>query len=372
MSTTKIKDKIIFSLWGKAGGVCEICGEPLATDALTKRAKHRGYVAHIYGEKANAARYDNVKSKLYCEDINYLMLLCNSCHKRIDIDEPENYPVERLVQIKKYHEQKVENIVSCFKKAESQIITCKVKIGDVSIPEFNNEMLLEAVILNDKCPSSANPVSLVNFDFLDDSQELFWQTIKAGIIQEYNKKKELFSNVKHWSLFAIAPQPILILIGRLMTNLSNVDIYQLHRDEQSWIWPQNNYDTCQFKIKKPENINKKNVAINLSLSGSISNDRIIEIIGEDVAIWEISISSPNLRFVKNNKIQVEFQKVFEQVLEEINKVHNNIDKINIFPAVPQSLAICIGRAKMPKVDLPFVIYDQNNKKGKFIETIVID
>lgn len=372
MSKTPIKDKIIFALWGKAGGVCEICGEPLAMDALTKRAKHRGYVAHIYGERRNAARYDKIKSKRHCEDINYLMLLCNSCHKRIDTDEPENYPVERLVQIKKKHEQKVETIISCLKKVESQIITCRVKIGDVKIPEFYNEMLLEAVILNNKCPSSANPVSLLNFDILDDSQELFWQTLKESIIQEYNKNMALFSNVKHWSLFAIAPQPILMLIGRLMTTLLSVDIYQLHRNQQSWIWPQNNNDVCNFEIKRPRDANKKNVAINLSLSGSITNNRITEIIGDDVAIWEISLPYPNMRFVQNENIQVEFQRVFEQVLNEIKNEHNEINKVHIFPAVPQSLAICIGRARMPKADLPFVIYDQNNKRGKFIETFVID
>ena len=51
MSVTKIKEKTIYTLWGRAGGICEICGEPLAIDPLTKKLKHRGYVAHIYGEK---------------------------------------------------------------------------------------------------------------------------------------------------------------------------------------------------------------------------------------------------------------------------------------------------------------------------------
>lgn len=51
--------------------------------------------------KEGAARYNRVLSKRYCDDIDYLMLLCNSCHKRIDVDEPLNYSVEKLCFLKK-------------------------------------------------------------------------------------------------------------------------------------------------------------------------------------------------------------------------------------------------------------------------------
>ena len=53
------------------------------------------------------------------------------------------------------------------------------------------------------------------------------------------------------SIFAIAPQPLLILLGSLLTELHDVDIYQRHRINNTWIWPIDNGDKVEFKILEP-------------------------------------------------------------------------------------------------------------------------
>lgn len=39
--------------------------------------------------------------------------------------------------------------------------------------------------------------------------------------------------------------------------------------------------------------------------------------------------------------------------------------------MPISCSVELGRIRMPKSDMQWVIYDQNNKYNKFIEAIVI-
>jgi hypothetical protein len=45
--------------------------------------------------------------------------------------------------------------------------------------------------------------------------------------------------------------------------------------------------------------------------------------------------------------------------------------LHIFPALPVSAAVDVGRVWMPKADLPLIIYDQNRKLNGFIRTFAI-
>ena len=372
MSVTKIKEKTIYTLWGRAGGICEICGKPLTFDPLTKKLKHRGYVAHIYGEKEGAARYDRVRSKKHCDDIDYLMLLCDSCHKRIDVDEPLNYPVEKLCALKRRHEEFIARIVACKQYKESQALTLRAKIGEHVPDNFDNNMLLESIINNHKQPKTNTPISLLDISDLDDSQTAYWEFAKQSLTTKFKQILDTHSDISAWSIFAIAPQPLLILLGSLLTELHDVDIYQSHRINNTWTWPTDNNDKIEFKILEPINAHLDNVAIKFSLSADITDERVIKVLGETTSIWEIKIDTPNENFVKNYTIQTEFKAAFGKVLNDINRLRSDIEEINLFPAVPQSLAVCIGQKRMPKTDKKFVIYDQNNKEGMFIKTITID
>jgi len=98
------------------------------------------------------------KIKKYCKDIDYIMLLCDSCHKRIDKDEPENYPVTLLKKIKKEHEEFIERIVLCKNTTETQAIICCSKIGEYCPPPFDNNMLIEAILRNGKRPAGNEPI----------------------------------------------------------------------------------------------------------------------------------------------------------------------------------------------------------------------
>lgn len=372
MSVTKIKEKTIFTLWGRAGGICEICGKPLAIDQLTKKLQHRGYVAHIYGEKVGAARYDRILSKRHCANIDYLMLLCDSCHKLIDIDEPLNYPVDRLCTLKREHEEFIERVVASKQYKESQALTLRAKIGEHVPDNFDNNMLIESIINNHKRPKRNTPISLLDISDLDDSQPAYWEFAKQSLITKFKQIVDTHNDISAWSIFAIAPQPLLILLGSLLTELHDVDIFQKHRINNTWAWPTDNNDKVNFKILEPTNANLDNIAIKFSLSADITDNRVTEVLGESTSIWEIKIDSPNINFVKNSIIQTDFKNVFGTVLNDINRIRSDIKEINLFPAVPQSLAVCIGQKRMPKADKIFVIYDQNNKEGKFIKTITID
>jgi hypothetical protein len=61
------------------------------------------------------------------------------------------------------------------------------------------------------------------------------------------------------------------------------------------------------------------------------------------------------------------------VLNEIKAVHGEqtVPVLHVFPVLPVSAAVEVGRVWMPKADLPLVVYDQNRTLNGFIRTVQI-
>lgn len=101
-------------LWAKSGNRCAICYTPLTHDGGIKTMPI-GEHAHIKGENSGndmrpSARYDANQSNTDRNSYDNVILLCPTCHTKIDKDE-QLYSVNRLHAIKKQHEQKIANAI---------------------------------------------------------------------------------------------------------------------------------------------------------------------------------------------------------------------------------------------------------------------
>ena len=56
-------------------------------------------------------------------------------------------------------------------------------------------------------------------------------------------------------------------------------------------------------------------------------------------------------------------------MDRIKALHGQDAVLHVFPAVPVSIAVEIGRVWMPKADLPLCIYDQNRKLNGFTKAL---
>jgi hypothetical protein len=63
--------------------------------------------------------------------------------------------------------------------------------------------------------------------------------------------------------------------------------------------------------------------------------------------------------------------IIRKLMVLIKDVHGSTTPLSVFPAMAVSCSIEMGRARMPKADMPWIIYDQNNKEKKFIKAITI-
>lgn len=96
-------------LWVKSGNQCAICKAAL-TYVSTDNELPIGEMAHIAGEKPGAARYDSNMTDKERNGYKNRILLCPTCHTKVDKDEAK-FTVVRLLTYKDEHEAVIEKSI---------------------------------------------------------------------------------------------------------------------------------------------------------------------------------------------------------------------------------------------------------------------
>jgi hypothetical protein len=371
MSNTKINTKNQNLLWAISGGRCEYegCNKVLHTDILTKNKYNSAYIAHIVADEPNGPRGDLKRSKELANDINNLMLLCDTHHRMVDSDDI-TYTEDWLLEMKRNHEERINRQTAIAPNMSSEIILYGANIGSHNSP-LSYQMASEA-LLYDYYPASNNAIELglKNAPFVDNA-DTYWLVEEENLCAQFNlklKPRLMQGSTCHYSVFALAPQPLLIKLGVLLNDLTELKIHQKHREPSTWKWQQT-LSNINYTISEPADKTQIPVLV-VSLSGTIKYDRIENTLGEKVSIWEITIDTPNNDFLKTEKLLSDFRYTARLAFERI-KFHHGYTDLHVFPAMPVSAAVEFGRVWMPKADMPLVIYDQNKTQNGFFKTITI-
>ena len=374
MSVTSITSKNKNLLWAISGGRCQYagCNKVLYRDVLTKKTYNSSYIAHIIADEPNGPRGDIVRSKLLSNNIDNLMLLCDTHHRLVDKDDVDGHPESRLLDMKKKHEDRIERLTSIAPELSSGIILYGANIGHHN-SSLSYSLACEAMF-PDFYPFDNSAIELgVKNMALKDDNDVYWLAEVENLNMQFNQKIKpqlMQGNACHYSLFAFAPQPLLIKLGVLLNDLYNVKVYQKHREPSTWKW-QASSSCIQYILHEPADKTRVPILI-FSLSATVTADRIEKIHGNNVSIWEITISStPNNDFLKTEALLSDFRLIVRQAFDKIKSYHGCTD-LHIFPAMPVSASVELGRVWMPKADMPMVIYDENKEKNGFYKTITIN
>ena len=364
-------------LWAKSAGRCQFngCNRILYESPVTQEPVNISEKAHIYSFSEDGPRgwsEELEADKTQINDIDNLMLLCHDCHKTIDKDIDGNkYSADLLKKWKYEHEQRINIVTGIETNKQSHVVFYGANISDQKSLIQKDEAI--SAMFPDKYPVNGNPILLSMQSELKDNDKDFWNIelkhLKA-IFTKYIEPKIEEKDPGDFSIFAMAPMPLLIKLGSLFTDKISVDTYQPIREPKTWRW-QEEPKNFEFIVTNNVEYEKEPVLI-LSLSGKISSDRIYEVVGNDVNIWEITVPDSFLHndFMRSKAQLSLFRQEIRKLMVQINEKHSK-KPLKIFPAMPISCAIELGRVRMPKSDMQWIIYDQNNKANKFIEAITI-
>ena len=370
MSKTFLSRAVKSELWFKAHGRCEMCNKPLYRDGLTMMGVNLSEYAHIIADSVNGPRGDEILSSEYCDKESNLILLCKDHHKLIDSAEgAKKYDVALLKKIKQEHEARIELVTGISPEKKSMVVCYAPIIGDRT-PSITDSITMET-LFPDMFPMELKPIRLNATDIpFNDNQQKYWE-VQPDILKENFRKKlaEKIADIPHISLFALAPQPLLVLLGTLIGDLYHVDIMQKHRDPDTWRWLDENVDN-EFRTYYPENKGLNPVLI-IALSGCDIIERVKQQLGDGFSYWVITCENPYRDMMRTRHQLSDFGTLLKKVLCEINA--NSVGKmLQVFPAMPVSCAIKMGQVRLPKADLPWVLYDLPKESEVFVKTITIE
>lgn len=372
MSKTNIPNPVKRDLWFAAHGRCEFtgCNKVLFKHGLTMDKCNISNYAHIIGDSAKGPRGDEKKSKELSKDLSNLILLCPECHKLIDNDE-EKYTVEVLRNMKREHEERILRTTGIQPNMKSLVVVYGPKIG-IDTPHFHKEVLFNA-IFPDRYPADLSPVEIqMKNSVMKDGECSFWEA-ESRQIETICENKILGplvrGDISHVSLFALGPQPLLVKLGTMLNDKYPISVFQKHRVPDIWRWPSEDARN-DIQLKMPHDKTKEPILV-IALSANAILERINIKFGRRASIWTITCNEPGNDMLRSRSQLEQFNRVARKAMDDINTAHPEADSLKIFMASPAACAVELGRIRMPKADLPWVIYDYNNVKKEDIETITI-
>jgi hypothetical protein len=362
-------------LWAKAADRCQYsgCNKSLIGDLISgAEDKNFGFVAHIVADIPTGPRGDPVRSRSLSDDVNNLMLLCHVHHKLIDVDAVDQHPEERLLAMKATHEQRVETVTAIDDDRASHVLRYAANIGGHESPVAYEE--ISAAMLPDRYPADGRRTIDIEIrgSAHQDHEPQFWAFQRDNLNRQFEKKvRERIEarEIRHLSVFGLAPQPLLIELGRLLCDIAPAEVHQLHREPKGWRWPVDG-PAMRFLVREPARSDGP-VALVFALSATVTDDRITDVLGADAAIWRIEAEQPHNDIMKRSADLAEFRRRTRSIFSAIKAKHGERAVINVFPAMPVSAAAEVGRVWMPKADLPLVVFDQNRSSKGFVRALDI-
>ncbi len=374
MAKTSMPQKVQSALWARAGGRCQYrgCNKDLIGDLISGREDGTfGFVAHIVADSADGPRGDPARSPLLAKSLENLMLMCARHHKLIDVDDVAAHTETVLLGMKAEHESRIGVVTAIDQDRASHVIRFGANIGE-------NEALVSTRAIFVAMPPDHHPASGQTIDLevlgcaYRDDEPAYWTFQRDNLRRQFEAKvrgRVERQEVRHLSVFGLAPQPLLIELGRLLCDIVPAMVRQRHREPATWAW-QSDQPRIAYQVSEPTAGRTGPIALKLGISATLTDERIIRVLGSTAVIWSVTADNPHNDILRHPDDQLAFRRLLRTLLDRIKATQGEGQAIHVFPAMPASLAVELGRVWMPKSDLPLKIYD-NNRVAGFMPTITL-
>ncbi len=355
-------------LFAKSGGRCQFegCNKYLLRDDITSEELNDANIAHIVASSSNGPR-GACNSHELSDDINNLMLLCKTHHKLVD-DNPEEYTVERLTEMKLSQERKVKELLDAMQYSEALIVTLESSIKKEQTVKIDSKQAVHALRTTAHNPFDHYETHIrfsSNFNYKDRQ---YWREAENhlnmeidnlinGLLQE-NPKLTI-------AIFSIAPIPLIMKLGYKLGDKRKILVFQKYREPDTWEWLSDS-QTNSFSYEKIKRGNGTKVAVIVSVTSEIDLSRVMAIDDFDT-IYHLKAENYGVNAIKSKEDLGCFWKQYQKLLDSI-KNNDHVEDVSLFPAVPVSAAYEMGRRCMPHTYPKIRVYDECDG---FFETITI-
>lgn len=215
-------------IWARAAGRCQYagCNASLIGDLISGNEHGKfGFIAHIVAEEPGGPRGDPIRSLELADHPANLMLLCHPHHKLIDVDNVDGHPEPYLLTMKAAHEERIAIVTGIQEDRASHVLRYGARIGLNESPV--SFQLASIAMLPERYPAGGRSIGIeIKGSIAHDGEERFWAHEPANLRQQFEtlvKSRIAEREIHHLSVFALAPIPLLIELGRLLCDIVPAD-----------------------------------------------------------------------------------------------------------------------------------------------------
>ena len=195
---------------------------------------------------------------------------------------------------------------------------------------------------------------------------------KAAVYQR-NLVVELLAKCRHtfpprFAVFSIAPIPLIIQLGFLLSDSVLVSYSKYHLDTQSWRWPDVDPRDVDLDIHVSGLPDKPvpeecEVLIRISLSARVWQHETDEVVPGLPVQVDISVDAPSLLWIRTVEQLDRLGRVFRGVLAEIRANVPYCRHIHLFYAGPAPGALIVGQQINPRMNPPVYTYEYSRQRS---------
>jgi hypothetical protein len=360
-------------LWVCSGGRCAICNAYLLADEFTGHYVNLAEMAHNVGRQ-RASGSPRGTDELAIQERNKaenLLLLCRKDHKVIDHpDTRAEWPVERLREIKRTHEDRIYYLTGLGEDSETVVLRAIGAIRGGKAVEVSKETVRRAVRASARYPRyelgtrSGSDIELDLTALPGEGEPTYWQVAEqmitdtvAGQVSDGVRR----GHIRHLSVFALARIALLVLLGHHLEDKLYVELYQRQRDDaMGWGWDEDS-EPVAFETRAVTPAGGESaVTLLCSLSGTINPNELPTEIVQASAVYEIRPSTADAgpEILRSRTTLRNFASTYREFLAAVETAHPDATAINLVAAVPVTAAIELGRARMRNVHPPLRVYER--------------
>lgn len=368
---TKVRRKYVsestrIRIWAKAAGRCVLCATYLLDGADSFwHAIPVGQTAHIIGAGSgmNAPRGESdldANARAFEEN---LLLLCYSCHKRID-DKVyrDKYTVDFLTQKKQLHERRVREATDFAILRPTSVVTVSADIrgtaAPVSLSQVAEALRPEGYTgLGDDTRNGAFTLHLPG----NSNDGWAWDAHRTELDRLTARVAEAVTagDIETISVFALAPIPSLVYLGSKLDDKTETRLFRRKRvdDVTAWAWA-DGIQTPKFdvtRISSPTPANEATVIV--ELTSPVKESRLPSGL---TSLPRVKISptgqKPHPELISTRAALEEFGRAWREALARIENDFPDVRMLHLIASVPAPAAISMGRYRMRTAQPRMVVY----------------
>lgn len=347
-------------VWIQAAGHCELCGTDLMYDYRAGLPMRWGEVAHILPASPKGPRgrqeHSDGQAQARTNDSANLMLLCPSCHDKIDRDA-DGYPENDLSGLHGAYLDRIRLAATTPDGGRAIPVIVQSQhfatVNDIPVRDLLTAMSAEGLTAFDHG---------IKITFEQPGprgrDKAYWQSVKDKIQyrleQQLSRRGGIYGDAPVLAVVGLADIPALMLLGQAIGDRINRQLYSFHR-EHRLRWPDETAQPPAFRFT-PAPEGDGPLALVLSISAQIPLRDVREaLLGARIA--ELSTPEPSYAMVQNRSVIHAFRDALQGRLSQLEALSPG--PIHVFAAIPAALAIEFGAMLTTQHQYPYQIFDRD-------------